>query len=576
MNASKSNYYQKTIKRLWSYFGAQKLGVIISIFASFLSSGSIVIGAYRLKPIMNQYILTADWTGLFRQLLILGAIYGFGILASIIQTQVMLRVAYQTLAAIRSDLFTKIQRLPIAFSDTRTHGDIMSLFTNDIDALQITLEQSAIMVINSFLQLIGTFTVMLILSPKLLLITLVMSALMIFSSQKLTKISHRYFNLQQDDIAALSGIIEEDISRLETIQVFNYEAPAEKEFLNANKNYQASSTKALFLSGIILPIVNQLNSINLAMTAVVGGILAINGDLNIGALSAYIQMTITYNQPFKMISIQVNNVLAGLAGASRIFAAMEESEEADEGKVIGTDINGNIDFVDVTFSYQEPATVLKNINLSIKSGEKVAFVGSTGAGKTTITNLINRFYNIQNGTILIDNMDITHIKLSDLRKSLGVVLQDTHLFTGTIAENIRYGSINATDQEVIAAAKLSRADYFIKQLPDGYNTMLTNDGENLSSGQRQLIAIARTAIANPNILILDEATSSVDTRTESFVNEGMTALMKDRTVLIIAHRLSTIRNADTIVVLDHGEIIETGNHEELLKKQGHYYNLSMQ
>jgi len=433
------------------------------------------------------------------------------------------------------------------------------------------------------------------LSPQLLIVTIVMTLIMLISLKTVSNTSQKYFMAQQRDIGILGGYGEEMISGHETIQAFNYGNSAKEDFRQINKVYLASSTKAQALSGAIMPIVNQINSINFAITAVIGTILVIDGNLDIGALSAYLILTTNYNDPFKQISMQIGNVLQGLAGARRIFSVMELPEEEDTGKTTIASINdslvwmhplqeekseriplkGNICFENVSFAYEQNKPILKNISLYAKPGQKIALVGSTGSGKTTVTNLINRFYNIENGRITYDGIDIRDIKESDLRKSLGIVLQDTHLFTGTIMDNIRYGRLDATDDEIITAAKFARADYFISGLPNGYHTLLEKDGEGLSGGQRQLISIARTAIANPPVLILDEATSTVDTRTEAFVSKGMDALMKGRTVFVIAHRLSTIRDADAILVLEQGEIIERGNHQSLMEEHGRYYQLNI-
>lgn len=584
-----------TIKKLWQYLSDRKVGILVCFVLVFVGAGASLLVTYQIKPIINDYILPKDFSGLLKAIMFLLSIVLTGAVASWSQMQVILGIAYRALEQIRKDLFRKIQKLPISFFDRHTHGDIMSYYTNDIEALQICLEQSVVIVLNNLVRIVGTLLLMYFLSPKLLLVTLVMTVMMLVVLKGVSGRSQRYFAGQQKDIGILSGYSEEMIAGHETIQAFNYNNLAKEGFQKRNRVYQDSSTKAQALSGAIMPIINQINSINFAVTAVIGIILAIDGYLDIGALSVYLLLTTNYNDPFKQISMQIGNVLQGLAGAQRIFAVMELTEEEDNGRTTleykdstlvwvrqqqreeadTIPFQGNICFKNVNFAYEQGNPILRNISFLAKPGQKVALVGSTGSGKTTITNLLNRFYNIESGSITYDGIDIRDIKESDLRKSLGMVLQNTNLFTGTIMDNIRYGCLDATDDEVVTAAKFVRADYFISQLPDGYQTFLEKDGEGLSSGQRQLISIARTAIANPPVLILDEATSSVDTRTEAFVNKGMDALMNGRTVFVVAHRLSTIQNADIIIVLEEGEIIERGNHQALMKERGRYYQLNI-
>jgi len=582
-------------KKLWNYLSNRKAGILVCFLLVFVGTGATLLVNYQIKPIINDYIVPQDWEGLLKAIMYLLSIVLIGAVASWTQMQVILRIAYSALESIRKDLFNKIQKLPISFFDSHSHGDIMSYYTNDIEALQTCLDQSIVMVLNNIVRIIGTILLMYFLSPQLLIVTIMMTVIMLISLKIVSDNSQKYFMAQQQDIGVLGGYGEEMISGHETVQAFNYGNSAKKDFRQLNKLYRVSSTKAQALSGAIMPVVNQINSINFAITAVIGTLLAIDGNLDIGALSAYLILTTNYNDPFKQISMQTGNVLQGLAGARRIFSLMELPEEKDTGKTTiahledslvwmhptqkinpeRIPLKGNICFENVSFAYEQNKPVLKNISLYAKPGQKIALVGSTGSGKTTVTNLINRFYNIESGRITYDGIDIRDIKESDLRKSLGIVLQDTHLFTGTIMENIRYGRLDATDEEVITAAKFARADYFISALPKGYHTFLEKDGEGLSSGQRQLISIARTAIANPPVLILDEATSTVDTRTEAFVSKGMDALMKGRTVFVIAHRLSTIRDADVILVLEHGEIIERGSHQSLMEEHGRYYQLNL-
>lgn len=582
-------------KKLCNYLSNKKLSVLICFLLVFVGTGATLLVNYQIKPIINDYIVPQDWEGLLKAIIYLLSIVLIGAVASWTQMQVILRIAYNALEDIRKDLFNKIQKLPISFFDSHSHGDIMSYYTNDIEALQTCLDQSIVMVLNNIVRIIGTILLMYFLSPQLLIVTIVMTLIMLISLKIVSDNSQKYFMAQQQDIGVLGGYGEEMISGHETVQAFNYGNSAKKDFQQLNKLYRASSTKAQALSGAIMPVVNQINSINFAITAVIGTLLAIDGNLDIGSLSAYLILTTNYNDPFKQISMQIGNVLQGLAGARRIFSVMDLPEEKDTGNTAAAhledsmvwmhptqEINleriplkGHICFENVSFAYEQNKPILKNISLYAKPGQKIALVGSTGSGKTTVTNLINRFYNIESGRITYDGIDIRDIKESDLRKSLGIVLQDTHLFTGTIMDNIRYGHLDATDEEVITAAKFARADYFISALPKGYYTFLEKDGEGLSSGQRQLISIARTAIANPPVLILDEATSTVDTRTEAFVSKGMGALMKGRTVFVIAHRLSTVRDADLILVLEHGEIIERGSHQSLMEAHGRYYQLNI-
>lgn len=588
----------RTITRIGYYLGIRKIGLFLGVLLSFVATGATLYGAYQIKVIVNDFIVIGDWKGMANAVLVLAGIYILGVLASTIQTQVMLRVAYGTLKDIRRDLFRKLQNLPIGYFDTNAHGDVMSRFTSDTDALQISLEQSIIQVVNNVLQIVGSIGLMYILGKKLLIVTLGMTIVMVLATQLLGRYSRKYFINQQNDLGRVNGNIEETISGHETIQAFCQEENMKKIFNDSNEQYRRSSTKALVISGVILPIVNYLNAINFALTAMVGGLMILGGGFDLGSLTSYLQITVNYNQPFKQISMQVNNVLQGLAGAKRIFMVLDENEELDEGNITIEALSenqgewswkrqlsngeieliplkGEIEFEHVDFSYTEKNKILQDISLKAQKGEKIAFVGSTGAGKTTVTNLINRFYDIEQGRITYDGIDIKSIRKADLRRALGLVLQDTYLFTGTIMENIRYGKPDATDEEIIEAAKITYADYFISRLSKGYETVLVRNGENLSSGQRQLIAIVRTAIVNPPVLILDEATSSIDTRTEMMVSKGMEALIKGRTVLVIAHRLSTIKDADAIMVMDQGRIIESGPHEHLMEQKGWYYQLNM-
>ena len=540
-------------------------------------------------------------------LVILGSIYLAGAASAYVYSRLMVRVAQSTIQDIRTDLFNKMQQLSIAYFDRHTHGDLMSLYTNDIDNISEALNNSLTNIISSLLTFIGIIVMMVVLSPVLSLVTFVMLALMFGIIKMFGKKSKYYFGMQQQKMADVNGYIEEMIEGQKVVKVFCHEDQALEDFKGYNEALREASTGAQTYAGMMMPALGNLTHISYAITCCIGGLMTIAGAFDVGSLVSYLQYVRQVSQPIAQVSQQVNMILAALAGAERIFNVLEEEPEVDQGTVTlckaevdskdcstltetdhytghwawkmndaqGTlkELRGDVQFENVVFGYNEKKTILKGISLYAKPGQKIAFVGSTGAGKTTITNLINRFYEINSGTITYDGIDIKDIKKDDLRKSIGIVLQDTHLFTGTITENIRYGNLHATDEEVIAAAKLANAHSFIKHLPHGYDTILTGDGEGLSQGQRQLLAIARAAVANPPVLIMDEATSSIDTRTEKLIAAGMDKLMEGRTVFVIAHRLSTIRNADAIMVLEQGEIIERGDHESLLEQKGRYYQL---
>ncbi|WP_294130950.1 ABC transporter ATP-binding protein [uncultured Clostridium sp.] len=630
---------KKTLKTLMSYLGKYKLQLIIVMVLIVVNSIAMVAGSYFLKPLVNNYILPGDFSGLAKMLAVLGTIFGLGALASYGYARLMVHVAQNTISNIRTDLFNKMQELPIKYFDRNTHGDLMSLYTNDIDNIGEALNNSFTNILASGLTFIGTISMMVVLSPVLIIITVTFLALMIFVISKVGAKSKYYFGMQQKNIGALNGYVEEMIEGQKVIKVFCHEEEAIEDFKKHNEELRKASTGAQTFGGYMMPMLGNLSHMNYAVTCCVGGLMTIAGAFDLGSLVSYLQYTKQVSNPIAQVSQQVNMILAALAGAERIFTALDEEVEVDEGKVTLTrvevkedgklvetdkytghwawkvpssvvakmrnsaevdgtsmlemaatianlesaatlsdepilkELTGDVRFKNVVFGYNEEKTVLKNISLFAKPGQKIAFVGSTGAGKTTITNLINRFYEINSGTITYDGIDVKDIKKDDLRRSLGIVLQDTHLFTGTIADNIRYGNLNATDEEVKAAAKLANAHTFIKHLPHGYDTVITGDGEGLSQGQRQLLAIARAAIANPPVLIMDEATSSIDTRTEKLIAEGMDKLMEGRTVFVIAHRLSTIKNSHAIMVLEQGEIIERGNHDSLLEEKGRYYQL---
>lgn len=606
-----------TLRRLLHYLGARKRWIVLALVLTFISTASSLAIAALMKPAINKYILPGDFPGLAKICLVLIAVAVVGALASAGQTQIMLRVAQRTVSSIRTDLFDKLQNLPIRYFDQNNTGDIMSLFTNDMDMLQNALEQSVVQLISGILMFIGSTVALILLSPLLFLGTLVMLVIMLVVATKITKRSGKQFQAQQANIARVNATVEELVDGQHVVKVFNHEAEAQKQFEEVTEAYRQSATMAQTYAGVIMPTMNNLNNANFALTALAGGVLTIMGRFDVGSLVSYLQFARNFTQPLQQISNQVNNVLGALAGAERIFKAMDEAPEIDNGnvtlvpcKIVEIDgqrkmteievdpesdaaviswawkrpidggknfelieLRGDVRFHDVTFGYVPDKTILKDISLYAKPGQKIAFVGSTGAGKTTITNLINRFYEIDSGQITYDGIDVKDIKKNDLRHSLGMVLQDTHLFTGTVADNIRYGRLRASDGEVKAAARMASASKFIQHLPEQYDTMITGDGESLSQGQRQLLAIARATVANPPVLILDEATSSIDTRTEKYINEGMDALMQGRTVFVIAHRLSTVRDADAIMVIEAGQIIEKGNHEELLAQKGRYYEL---
>ncbi len=593
----------KTLKRLIGYTTRYKLLLALVIIFILINSVAMVSGSYLLKPLINNYILPGDFVGVAKMLTLLGVIFALGALASYGYARIMVHIAQESIRDIRKELFDKMQTLPVSYFDWNNHGDLMSLYTNDIDNINEALNNSITNMIASLLTFVATLIMMFVLSPILGILTILGLAAMVFLTKKLGEKSKYYFGLQQKNIGKLNGYVEEMIEGQKVIKVFCHEDKAIEDFKKHNEELRLASTGAQTFAGMIMPAFGNLSHINYAISCCVGGILTITGILDLGTLVSYLQYSKQVTNPIAQVSQQMNVILAALAGAERIFEVLDKEPELDKGTVTLVNVNknddgileetdkvtnhwawkktegtlielrGDVKFKDVVFGYYEDKTILKNISLFAKPGQKIAFVGSTGAGKTTITNLINRFYEIQSGTITYDGIDIHDIKKDSLRKSLGIVLQDTHLFTGTITDNIRYGNLNATDEEVKAAARLANADGFIKHLPHGYDTVITGDGEGLSQGQRQLLAIARAAVANPPVLILDEATSSIDTRTEKLIQEGMDKLMEGRTVFVIAHRLSTIKNSDAIMVLEQGEIIERGDHDALLEEKGRYYQL---
>lgn len=607
----------QTAKRLLKYVtGTYKVRFVIVFICILLSSIASISVSLSLKFLIDDFISPLigqkdpNFAELYRALAVLGSIFLMGVIATFTYTRLMVYIGQGVLKKVRDDMFEHMQTLPIRYFDRNTNGSIMSLYTNDTDTLRQMISQSIPQALMSFFTIIVTFISMLILSPLLTILAVLIIGLMIFVTKKIGGNSGKYFVRQQKSLADVTGFVEERMNGQRVVKVFNHERKSEEEFDKLNEALFESAAQANTFANMMGPVIGNIGNLQFVLVSVLGGFLSIMGigGITLGVMASYLQFTKSFTQPFMQVAQQFNSIVMALAGAERIFALIDEESEKDEGyvtlvnakkdengniieckertgmwawkhphsadgSVSYTELTGDVRFEDVTFGYNEDKVILKNISLFAKPGQKLAFVGSTGAGKTTITNLINRFYDIQEGKIRYDGINITKIKKDDLRRSLGIVLQDTHLFTGTIMDNIRYGKLDATDEEVYEAAKLAHADQFIKMLPKGYDTMLSGDGEELSQGQRQLLSIARAAVANPPVLILDEATSSIDTRTESIVQKGMDNLMKGRTVFVIAHRLSTIRNSDAIIVLEHGKIIERGDHADLIKMKGTYYQL---
>ncbi len=609
---------KKTLKHLFSYLGLHKWSFVCVAILVLISAGANIAGTYLLKPVINHFIMPGDMSGLIKAVTGMGIMYFCGATCTLLYNRLMVKTSQKVIQEIRNDLFAHTQKLPLSYFDAHTHGELMSRFTNDVDTIQEAMNNSFAMIIQSFIMLTGTIIMMMVLSIQLSLIVIVFLIIMFFFIRFNGKHSKKYFNRQQAELGKINGFVQEMAEGQKVEKVFNHEEIDFNNFCELNENLRKESTSALTFSGMMIPTIVSLSYLNYALSACVGGLLAIRGLIDLGSLSAYLVYVRQSAMPLNQFTQQVNFLLSALSGAERIFDMMDTEPEIDNGTVTlcnanksedgtltespvftGTfawkvpeitndstglahtgdvhysyvELKGDVRFNNVVFGYTPQKKVLNDISLYAKPGHKIAFVGSTGAGKTTIVNLINRFYEIQSGTITYDGIDITNIKKDDLRRSLSMVIQDTHLFTGTIADNIRYGRLDATDDDVRQAAIIANADSFIRRLPDGYNTMLYTDGSNLSQGQRQLLAIARAAVSHPPVLILDEATSSVDTRTERLIEKGMDAIMKDRTVFVIAHRLSTVRNSNAIMVLEKGKIIERGSHDELLSQKGRYYQL---
>lgn len=571
---------REVIRRLFGYLEADRAGMIIAFLCVIAGTVTNLGGAYMLRPIINTYIVPiaggkGDPAGLARALCLMGAVYLVSVLANFAQAKIMLNIAQKALRNIRNDLFGKTLELPLRFHDTHTKGDLMSRFTNDVDTIGMMLSSTLVQLFSGVLSLVGTLALMLYTSITLSVVTLVMIPVMMKAGAMVASRSRKYFSAQQSALGALNGYIEETVHGQKVVKVFVHEEIAKEEFGYLNDDLKDKQIYAQFFGGIMGPVMGNLSQMNYGLTACVGGLLCLLRGFDVGGLTVFLNFSRQFARPINELSMQISNVFSALAGAERVFQLMDElAEEPDaEDAFIPEPIRGDVVVDHVVFGYNPEKPVLHDISLYAKPGQKIAFVGSTGAGKTTITNLINRFYDIQSGTISIDGVDIRKIPRAVLRRNIAMVLQDTHLFTGTVRENIRYGRPDATDEEVEEAAKTASAHSFIMHLPNGYDTLLEGDGSNLSQGQRQLLNIARAAISKAPILILDEATSSVDTMTERHIEEGMDRLMADRTTLVIAHRLSTVRNANAIMVLEHGRIIERGDHEDLLAAKGRYYEL---
>ncbi len=599
LNAKKPRNLRYTVESLLSYMGKHRMLLFWVALLVTISAMANLLGTYMIRPVVNN-LASGDLHTLIAGVAVTAVIYVIGVLTAYGYTQIMVKAAQKILFDIRRDLFAHLQKLPLKFFDSQQHGDVMSYFTNDVDTISDALNNSFAMAIQSFIQMAGTLVILFILNWRLSLIVVVCYAAMFLYIRFSGKRSSAYYAKQQASLGELDGYIEEMVGGQKVVKVFNHEQANLETFRKKNEALRKAGTGAQSYAATMIPAVVSISYVNYAIVSILGGIMAMKGMTDVGSLASYLVFVRQAAAPINQFTQQSNFLLAALAGAERVFEVMDRKPEVDDGKVelVQTEqapassasssrrtwvwrredgnlvpLQGDVRFQNVDFGYDESRLILKDISLYAKPGQKIAFVGSTGAGKTTITNLINRFYDVQKGTILYDGFDVRDIKKADLRRSLGIVLQDTHLFTGTIADNIRFGKLDAAQEEIERAARIANADSFIRRLPHGYQTMVTSDGANLSQGQRQLLAIARAAVADPPVLILDEATSSIDTRTESLIEKGMDQLMKGRTVFVIAHRLSTVRNADAIMVLDHGKIVERGDHDDLLAQKGFYYRL---
>lgn len=598
---------RRTILQLLEYLGHHKFSMLLIAILVSISAFSGILGTYLLKPVINEYILPGNIPGLIRMIVVMGLVYLAGAASCLLYNRMMVHVSQQVVSEIRTDLFRHTQKLPLNYFDTRTHGELMSHFTNDVDTISEALNNSFTLLIQSFITSLGTVVMLILLDWRLSLIVIVFLLFMLAYIRRNGSLSKKYFVEQQKNLGNINGFVEEMVEGQKVEKLFRHENQDYEKFCGLTEKLRVSSTMAATFTGITVPTIVSLSYVNYAISACVGGLFALSGLINMGTLASYLVYVRQSAMPMNQFTMQINFLMVALASAEKIFYMMGAEPEIDEGNVTLSRVTlepdgslkeaevytgsfawkvpdqdqgyrlvplkGDVRFHDVVFGYTKGNTILNGISLYAKPGQKIAFVGSTGAGKTTIINLINRFYELNSGMITYDGINIQNIKKDDLRRSISLVIQDTHLFTGTIADNIRYGRLNASDEDVLAAARIANADSFIRRLPNGYDTLLEGDGSNLSQGQRQLIAIARAAISQPPVLVMDEATSSIDTRTEKLIEKGMDALMKDRTVFVIAHRLSTVRNSNAILVLEKGEIIERGSHEELLLEKGKYYQL---